>query len=192
MGRWQPGAPERLQRAAVELFLERGFEQTTVPQITERAGLTTRTFFRHFSDKREVLFAGDGEVPQLAADLVARAPQTLAPIDTICWGLPAMAGAFQGRADELRSRRTVIASDPGLQERELRKLAEVAAFIAGAFRQRGVDPVTAALAGDLAVSVFRTSMQRWLDQDGSDLSAILERTTAALRALPGGQPAAVL
>ena len=60
MGRWEPDARGRLVKAAMELYGERGFEQTTVAEIAERAGLTERTFFRHFADKREVLFAGAG------------------------------------------------------------------------------------------------------------------------------------
>lgn len=83
MGRWQPGARERLEQAALDLFLEQGFNETTVPQITARAGLTTRTFFRYFADKREVLFAHEELVPSQVADLMAGAPPSLTPMELI-------------------------------------------------------------------------------------------------------------
>ncbi len=98
MGRWQPNARGRLERAAVELFAEQGFAATTVPQIAARAGLTTRTFFRHFADKREVLFAGDEELPALVARLVADAPAALGPMLVIAHGLETIAATtFEGR-----------------------------------------------------------------------------------------------
>src|SRR5438128_1901480 len=118
MARWEQGAQERLKKAALELFLERGFDQTTVPQITARAGLTTRTFFRHFADKREVLFAGEEVIPALVADLIAQAPAELAPLAVIRRGLATVATTiFEGRRDYLRQRRIVIDSDDGLRER---------------------------------------------------------------------------
>jgi AcrR family transcriptional regulator len=90
VGRWQPDARERLERAAIELFAQQGFAATTVPQITARAGLTTRTFFRHFADKREVLFGGD-EIPALATRLMAEAPPSLDPMTLIVGGLKTVA-----------------------------------------------------------------------------------------------------
>src|ERR1700753_1878656 len=113
MGRWRPDARERLEQAAIELFVEQGFAATTVPEITARAGLTTRTFFRHFADKREVLFAGD-EIPALATRLIAEAPAGLAPRAVILAGLRTVAAArFEGRRPELRVRFGIVASDEG-------------------------------------------------------------------------------
>ena len=81
MGRWEPDARGRLMQAALELYGERGFEQTTVAEIAQRAGLTERTFFRHFADKREVLFSG--EVDDLVLSALADARPSAAPIDAI-------------------------------------------------------------------------------------------------------------
>ena len=97
MGRWEPNARGRLEQAAMELFIERGFEQTTVAEIAERAGLTERTFFRHFADKREVLFWGQGALQDLLVSAVAGAPDSAAPIDAVAAALEA-AGAVRSRS----------------------------------------------------------------------------------------------
>ena len=185
MGRWKSGARERLERAALELFLEQGFAHTTVPQITARAGLTTRTFFRHFVDKREVLFAGEDAVPALVGKLMAEAPASLRPMAVIASGLRPFAEAvFEGRIESLRMRRRVIQADEGLRERELRKLATLSGAINQGFRQRGADELTATLAAELAVTAFSVSMTRWLDQDGErSLAEIVDETLHALRAI---------
>ncbi|MFD9129671.1 TetR/AcrR family transcriptional regulator, partial [Kitasatospora sp. NPDC059571] len=83
MGRWEPNARGRLAEAALGLYGERGYEQTTVAEIAERAGLTERTFFRHYADKREVLFDGSGVLQELFAAAVAGAPESAAPIDAV-------------------------------------------------------------------------------------------------------------
>ncbi len=185
MGRWQPNARGRLERAAVELFAEQGFAATTVPQIAARAGLTTRTFFRHFADKREVLFAGDEELPALVARLVADAPAALGPMLVIAHGLETIAATtFEGRLEYLRLRRAVIQADDGLRERELRKLAVLSEAISRGFRERGVDELTAILAAQLAVTVFSVTIARWLDQNGEQpLSELVRDTLRALRAV---------
>ncbi len=185
MGRWQPNARGRLERAAVELFAEQGFAATTVPQIAARAGLTTRTFFRHFADKREVLFAGDEELPALVARLVADAPAALGPMLVIAHGLETIAATtFEGRLEYLRLRRAVIQADEGLRERELRKLAVLSEAISRGFRERGVDELTAILAAQLAVTVFSVTIARWLDQNGEQpLSELVRDTLRALRAV---------
>src|SRR4051812_903008 len=127
MSRWRPDARERLQRAALELFAEQGFAATTVPAITARAGLTTRTFFRHFADKREVLFADERELPAFAARLMAEAPAAADPLTMILEGLRTVAEAhFEGRRAALRERRDIVNLDPGLRERDLRKRAGLA------------------------------------------------------------------
>jgi len=191
MSRWQPNARGRLERAAVELFLEQGFAATTVPQIAARAGLTTRTFFRHFADKREVLFAGDEDLPALVARLATDAPAALGPLPAIAYALETVAATtFAGRRAYLRACRAVIQADAGLRERELRKLAILADAIGRGFRERGVDELTATLAAQLAVTVFSVTIGRWLDQDGErPLSALVHDTLRALRAV-AAEPAA--
>src|SRR5271157_4832944 len=139
MGRWEPNARGRLMQAAFALYGERGFEQTTVAEIAERAGLTERTFFRHFADKREVLFAGADALRELLVDTVASAPASLAPIEAAAAGLEA-AGAFIQEGRELsQQRQAIIAASAELQERELIKLASLASALAAALRRRGVD-----------------------------------------------------
>lgn len=192
MSRWQPNARERLESAALELFAELGFAETTVPQITARAGLTTRTFFRHFADKREVLFAGEEEVPALVAKLMADAPASHGPMTVIVEGLETFAAArFEGRLEHLRARRVVIQANEGLRERELRKLSVLSESITRGLLNRGADELTSTLAAQIAVTVFSVAISRWLDQDGEQpLADFLSDTLDTLRSLtadPAGQ-----
>ncbi len=162
MPRWEPDAPERLERAALELFAEKGFEQTTVPEIAARAGMTTRSFFRHFADKREVLFRDEDDLPQKAAGLLRDAPDSLSLMAMISWGIETMAkNFFEGHREEIRLRGAIIATDVGLQERELRKQAEIAAAITNALTGAGHDPLEAAVAGKLATTISGTALARW-------------------------------
>lgn len=188
MARWEPGARERLEQAALELFGEQGFAETTVPQITARAGLTTRTFFRHFADKREVLFAGEDDVPQLIAGYLTQAPADETPMQLIARGLPVMATTlFDGRRDQLRNRHAVVAEDDGLRERDLRKRAALSDQLRTGFEARGVDELSATLAAELAVTVMHTSLARWLARDDDRaLAAIVTETLTALRTLAAG------
>ena len=167
MSRWEPGARERLERAALELFLEKGFAETTVPEITARAGMTTRTFFRHYADKREVLFKGDDEISSTIATLMTAAPGDLNLRELIAWGLETMATtAFDGQFEYMRNRRAVVETDERLRERELLKRDAMASALARDLRDRGIDDLTATLAGKIAIAVFSTAVERWLDLDG--------------------------
>jgi AcrR family transcriptional regulator len=168
MARWGPDARERLENAALELFLERGFDDVTVPEITARAGLTTRTFFRHFVDKREVLFADADQMSILAARLVRDAPPELAPMELVELGLPMLASAFEGRLAQLKQRKAIINSSDGLRERELRKMERLVDVIAEALRIRGVDELTAAVVAGTAVGIVKVALRQWIDSDGSE------------------------
>src|SRR5271156_3758669 len=97
MGRWEPDARGRLMKAAFELYGERGFDNTTVAEIAARAGLTERTFFRYFADKREVLFSGAGLLQELLVNSVANAPVYAAPIDAVAGALEAAGALLQQR-----------------------------------------------------------------------------------------------
>jgi AcrR family transcriptional regulator len=164
MGRWQPDARGRLMQAAFALYGERGFEQTTVAEIAERAGLTERTFFRHFADKREVLFAGAQELQELLISTVADAPASLAPIDVAAAGLEAI-GAFIGEGGDLaRQRQAIIASSVELQERELIKLASLAAALADALRRRGVEDPAASLTAEAGIAIFKVAFERYVEE----------------------------
>ena len=148
MGRWAPDAQGRLAVAAMELFDERGFEATTVADIAERAGLTKRTFFRYFGDKREVLFAGTEVLQEgfVAGD--RRRPRRRLPLDAIAAGLDAMADSSPRSDERPRKRQAIIAANPELQERELIKLSGYAAAGAAALRERGVAEPGATLAAE--------------------------------------------
>jgi len=188
MSRWEPNARGRLEQAALELFLERGFEQTTVAEIAQRAGLTERTFFRHFADKREVLFAGAGALQEFLVRAVADAPGPAAPLDAVADALQATAPLFQQRGDFPRQRQAVIVANPELQERELIKLAALAAAMAGALRGRGVPEPTASLAAEAGIAVFRIAFERWTADDcRPDLAVLIRESLDKLKAVTAGR-----
>jgi AcrR family transcriptional regulator len=188
MGRWEPDARGRLVQAAFALYGERGFEQTTVAEIAKRAGLTERTFFRHFADKREVLFAGAGALQELMVSTVAEVPSSLAPIDAAVAGLEA-AGAFIQEGGELaQQRQAIIAASAELQERELIKLASLASSLAEALRRRGVDDPAASLTAEAGMAVFKVAFERWVDgTNREDLPRLIRKSLDELRALTAGR-----
>ena len=190
MSRWTPDARERLEQAALELFAEQGFAQTSVPQITARAGLTTRTFFRHFADKREVLFGAEDELPTLVTAMMAAAPPSLTAMGVIEQGLDAfVVTAFEGQRDALLARKAIIQSDESLRERELRKRFALADAIRAGFVSRGADDLSATLTAEIAMAVVGVSLGRWLDGDeDQSLSDILHHTLATIRTITS-QPA---
>lgn len=164
MGRWAPGAEGRLQEAALALFLEKGFEQTTVADIAARAGLTERTFYRYFTDKREVLFRGGQVLQQLVTDAIGECPAETRPLDAVAAGLHrAAVELFADRGPLSRGRQAIIDAHPELQERELLKLAALATAIAQALRERGVADPVAGLAAESGVAVFRIAFAQWVD-----------------------------
>ena len=182
MGRWDPDARGRLERAAFELFAEQGFAATTVPEITARAGLTTRTFFRHFADKREVFFAGD-EIPELARRLLGGAPPGLDPVTLLEQGLRQVAAErFDGRRPEVRLRRDLVVADPSLRERDAQKRDDLVAVIRPGLVARGVDPLEAALLAELTVVVLHVALDAWLEQEADELLGdVVSRCFAQLR-----------
>jgi AcrR family transcriptional regulator len=187
MARWEPDSRGRLEQAALALYAERGFENTTVAEIATRAGLTERTFFRHFADKREVLFPGGGALQELLVQAVAAAPDSTTPIDAVAAALQAAAPWFQERGDYPRQRQAVIASNPELQERELIKLAALAAAIAGALRQRGVPEPAASLAAEAGIAVFKIAFDRWVSSTGQpDLTHLIQDSLDELKAVTAG------
>ena len=187
MVRWEPDARGRLERAAMELYLERGFEQTTVTEIARRAGLTQRTFFRHFADKREVLFAGSGQLLELVVKTLAGAPESARPIDAVATAIEAAGAALQERRDYSRQRQAVIAANPELRERELIKLASWSAMLADALRGRGVADPAATLAAEAGVAVFRIAVERWHEETSeADLPHLIRDSFDELKAVTAG------
>jgi AcrR family transcriptional regulator len=188
MGRWEPNARGRLMQAAFALYGERGFEQTTVAEIAERAGLTERTFFRHFADKREVLFAGAGALQELLVSTVAEAPASLAPIDAAAAGIEAAGGLIQEGRELAQQRQAIIAASAELRERELIKLASLASALAEALRRRGVEDPAASLTAEAAIAVFKVAFERWVhDTSRQDLPELIRASLDELRAVTAGQ-----
>jgi AcrR family transcriptional regulator len=184
MARWQPNSPGRLELAALELFEEHGFEATTVAEIAERAGLTKRTFFRHYADKREVLFGGGDDFRSAFLEAMSEAPPDAAPMDAVAASLDAAGAMFRGRHAFARRRAAVVAANPELLERELVKLASVAEALAGALRERGVAEPAASLTAQAGIAVFRVAFERWVAKgEETDLAALIRDSLAELRAL---------
>lgn len=184
MNRWEPNARGRLEEAALDLYVERGYAQTTVAEIAKQAGLTERTYFRHFADKREVLFGGSDELAQLIAATTADLPESVASVDAAAAAVEAVGGRLQPRRERAVRRQGVIAANPELQERELAKLASLAAAIAAALRERGTPSASAALAAETAIGVFKVAFERWTTAGAaSDLPKLVRQSFAELKAL---------
>ncbi len=187
MSRWQPNARGRLEQAALQLYSERGFEQTTVAEIATRAGLTERTFFRHFADKREVLFGGESALQEIFTNAIACAPDPLAPIDAVVVALEAGGILIQDRRELVRQRRAVIAANAELQARELLKRASLASAIAGALRRRGVADPAASLTAEAGIAVFKVAFESWVNETGQrDLPQLIRETRDQLKAMTAG------
>ena len=184
MSRWAPDAALRLERAAMELFTEHGYSATTVPSIAERAGLTTRTFFRHFADKRDVLFLREREFPEVVARLLAGAPAGLDPLGLLMHGLETVAaGDLEGWRGEIAARRAVVLSEPALRERELLKSALLTDAMRDALVERSVPAEDAALAARTAAALFDASLEQWLGERDSTLVVVLHEQCLRLRRL---------
>jgi len=184
MARWEPNARERLRQAALELYGERGFEQTTVAEIAKRAGLTERTFFRYFADKPEVLFDGSDALQIGIVARVAAAPASAAPLAAVASALAATAEFFEGMRDYAVRRQAVIKANSGLLERELIKMAKLASAVALALRDRGVAEPAATLAAEAGIAAFKTAFQRWVSEpEQHDFAALIRQSIDDLRAV---------
>jgi AcrR family transcriptional regulator len=187
MVRWAADGRGRLEQAAVALYAERGFEATTVAEIARRAGLTERTFFRHFADKREVLFSGSTALQELMARAVADAPATLGPIDAAAQGVQAAATLLEERRSFARQRQRIIAANAELRERELIKMASLSAALAATLRERDVPDPAASLAAEAAVAVFKVAFERWIDDAADrDLPTLARESLQELKTVTSG------
>ena len=168
----------------MELYVERGFEQTTVAEIAQRAGLTARTFFRYFADKREVLFAGSASLQDSLVSALEGAPESASPMQAISAALDAAAAMLGGRHDFSRQRQSVIAANAELRERELIKMASLSAALADGLRRRGVTDPDAGLAAEAGVAVLRVAFERWVTATGDrDLLQVMRESLDQLKAL---------
>ena len=192
MPRWEGDAKARLEEAALALYDQHGFEQTTIDEIADRAGLTKRTFFRHFSDKREVLFGDGANEPDLFANAVLTAPASAGPLDAVGLGLAAMSTHIDQHADLFARRFRIIRRSPELWERQLIKFTAIAEGFARALRARGVADSVAILAAETGITVLRLASDRWLRRPGKrTLQSLVAEELGQLRAIArdrGGLP----
>ncbi|MFI5958731.1 TetR/AcrR family transcriptional regulator [Cryptosporangium sp. NPDC051539] len=184
MARWEPGVRERLLMAALDAFTEEGFEQATVAGLSERAGVTERTFFRHFADKREVLFQGSEELQKIVIGAIAAVPDGLDPIEVITRAFESVAPFFAERHEFARRRAAAIASNTSLLERELLKLSTLKAATADALRARDVPDPDAILTAEFGATIFHVGFQRWIDgSTGVGLDRHVRQASDGLKAL---------
>ncbi len=188
VARWKPNARSRLEKAALELYSERGFQQVTVAEIAQRAGLTERTFFRHFADKREVLFPADGQLQELLLSALEKAPRSFSAFDAVGVALETAATLLEDRRPYARKRHAVISANAELQERERIKLASLASAVADRLRRRGASDSTAILAAEMGIAVFRIAIQRWIDDAKErDLAQIMRESLNELKLITAGK-----
>jgi AcrR family transcriptional regulator len=188
VSRWEPNAKGRLERAALELYADGGFEQTTVAEIAKRAGLTERTFFRYFGDKREVLFAGADRLQSLLVEEVAGAPSAATPIGAVAAALEVAAGLLQENREFAQRRRNAISTNDELQERGLIKLATLALAMAEALRARGVKEPVASLTAEAGIAIFKVAFERWIDESNErEFPALIRDSLGELRTLTADQ-----
>lgn len=185
MARWKPDARERLVVAALDLFTEQGYDETTVAQIAERAALTRSTFFRHFGDKREILTAGQEMLSRLLAQGVAEAPADATPLDAVAAGLDRASGAMTDFNRELGPRlHAAIEANEELRSRNAMKSIGMAAAIADALRARGVAEAAAQVSAELGVLAFGLGYRRWADPArDDDPGELITHTRAAFAEL---------
>lgn len=180
----------RLQKAALELYRERGYDRTTTAEIAARAGVTERTFFRHFPDKREVLFDGEAKLHGALSAAIAEAPDTLGPMEVLLWTFRSIEQMLEANRPFTEPVREVIACTPALQERELAKAASTTAAVAAALQRRGVEANLATLAAGTGMAVFGHAARAWFDDPSLSLGIHLERAFRALHGLSAsGSPA---
>ena len=178
-------ARRRLQQAALELYRERGFDQTTTAEIAARAGLNERTYFRHFADKREVLFDGEADLRDALTTAVAEAPDGLPPLEILRFTCRKGARILEENRPFSEPRQEVIAATPALRERELAKAASLIEAMAEALRQRGVADRVAILAAQTGWAAFHEAAGAWIDDPSRSLETHLQQAFDDLRALYG-------
>ncbi|MFF1922159.1 TetR/AcrR family transcriptional regulator [Streptomyces sp. NPDC058221] len=182
MARWDPGTEERLTKAALELYREHGYDSVTVTQIAERAGITRRSYFRYFPDKREVLFAGSERLPVAVAEAVLGADEAASPLSAALDGLARVGAQLVAFIDRAADRRAVIDSSAELQERERTKMAAVTTAVEDALKRRNVDAAKAGLVAQIAAVAFQRAFLEWVDTQGrEDFPSCLRTAATALR-----------
>lgn len=157
---------ERLVEAALELFLRQGYGATTVDDIAARAGVSARTFFRHFPDKEEVLFAADDDLLPVISAAITEGDEPVAAAALMGQVLGVLADHLEGDRAGLRQRQLIVDSDVALTGRELAKQARWQPTIAAALVQRGFAPRSADILAAVGFALFRHTLHEWLGQAG--------------------------
>lgn len=183
MSKFSKDARTRLQAAALDLFARDGFERVTAAQIAAHAGVTERTFFRHFLDKREVLFDGEAIVRKTLIDAIAHASDGLTPLGVLLHAFLEFAPVLEARRSYAKPRQDIIMATPALHERELLKLDALSVCLADALSLRGVERRGAMLAAQIGMAAFVQASQSWLDDPTDGVEAQIELAFAKLRTL---------
>jgi AcrR family transcriptional regulator len=178
MARWEGNARGRLEQAALSLFEEQGYDRTTIAQIAQRANLTERSFYRWFTDKREVLFGGSRELEERFVAAMDAVPAGTAALPTLLAAFATAPQVFRPREFLIR-RAAVIAANPPLHERELIKLVSISSAITDALLRRGHDRETARLATDIGLAVLRLTTERWMAEERADADGFAEALSAS-------------
>ncbi len=165
----------------MELYGERGFENTTVAEIAERAGLTERTFFRHFADKREVFFDGEAQLRDLLTGAVAAEAAGTRPLPTLRAAFHQAVPLIERNLPVTERRVPVIVATPALQERALAKSAALIAALADALQARGVPEPLAGLCAQVGMDTWAIAIRRWRTDRSCDLHTHLDRAFTDLR-----------
>ena len=182
MPRWEPHVEERLRTAALHLYAAQGYESTTVGDVAAHVGVTSRTYFRYFPDKREVLFGGADELRDRIACSLRDAPAEMPPLTATLHAMSACEDLFHLHGyEQLRRRDAIIGTSVELQEREAHKLATIAAAVASRLVERGSDPDSAQLVADLALAAFKQASRHWMDDPATSFTVLLYRASAQAR-----------
>lgn len=178
-------ARRRLQWAALELFGERGYDRTTAAQIARRAGVTERTFFHHFPDKREALFGGEDVLRDLLVAAARAAPGELGPLAVLFEAFRATEEVMEEGRTYAQPRSELVAATPALREREAAKLALLADSLADVLQERGVTRQRAVIAAHAGMTAFSVAVVAWYQQPADGLGPRLRSTFDDLRTLSG-------
>ena len=181
MPRSGAAARDRLERAALELYGERGYDRTTTAEIAARAGVTERTFFRHFPDKREVIFNVEVRQRETLARALAEVPDSVPAPAAVLQAFRSMAPGLENNRSLAEARHRVIAATPALRERELAKASALAVVVADALRARGLPGWRATLLAQVATAALGHAIHTWVADPSSDIDALIIQAFADLR-----------
>jgi AcrR family transcriptional regulator len=189
VARWEPGAGQRLQAAALALFQERGYHDVTVAEIAERAGLTRRTFFNHFADKREIFFAGAAVFRDAVVNYLAKVEQGVDPLDAAATALTNAGIDIGDYREYAAALRAIVDSSAEMRERELAKMADITDVLTKGLQARDLDRRSAWLVASCAVAAYQDAWQLWGENPTGDFAALMSQAITQLRTAVAVRPA---